>query len=221
MQHYNKENAAKYKAQKEAKKKKKKGNTTMLISNAESSLTENHPLISSSVSAQQTNPAQTVPTQQAFSQVYQPVMQPSNFAPDPRLHPAPTMPFTNPIPGTTVLNPNTNTIPGTTVLNPNIPTKKKAYLYRVKTRERIEITNEIFRIGRDGTYVDYCISDNTAISSSHAYIILKNNHYYIIDTNSTNHTYINNMTIPSNVETEITNNNRICFADEEFEFKIM
>ena len=108
------------------------------------------------------------------------------------------------------------------MLNPNHPTNKKnPFLYRIKTREKIEVKGELFRIGREKTFVNYCISNNDAVSSSHAYIAFKNNKYYLVDTNSTNHTYLNynNTPIPSNVETELSDGDKILFADEEFEFK--
>ncbi len=124
--------------------------------------------------------------------------------------------------GTTVLNPNTNVGAGTTVLNPSMQRKNRtAYLYRISTHENIEIKSSMFRIGREATFVNYCISNNSAISGSHAYITLKDDKYFLIDTNSTNKTYVNNMMLQSNVETEINSGDKIRFANEEFEFKVI
>ena len=41
--------------------------------------------------------------------------------------------------------------------------------------ERIVITKDIFKIGKEQSYVDYWVSDNSAVSRSHANIIKKEN----------------------------------------------
>ena len=66
--------------------------------------------------------------------------------------------------------------------------------------------------------MDYFVSDNTAVSRSHANIINKDNDFYIVDTNSTNHTYVNGSMIQSNVETKIEHGTKIRLANEDFEF---
>ena len=66
--------------------------------------------------------------------------------------------------------------------------------------------------------MDYFISDNTAISRSHANVISRDGEYFVVDTNSTNHTYVNGMMIQSNVETKIADGAKIRLANEEFEF---
>lgn len=76
-----------------------------------------------------------------------------------------------------------------------------------------------FRVGKEASFVDYCISDNTAVSRSHANIVKRGNDYFIVDTNSTNHTYVNGAMIQSNVEIKLEENTRIKFANEEFEFR--
>ena len=97
---------------------------------------------------------------------------------------------------------------------------QKPYLIRIKNNERIDINKPVFKIGKEKSYVDYFISYNTAISRSHATIITREGKYFIIDTNSTNHTYLNGGMIPSNVETPISHGTRIRLANEEFEFKL-
>ena len=76
------------------------------------------------------------------------------------------------------------------------------------------------RIGKERSYVDYFIGDNTAISRSHANIITRDGVYFIVDTNSTNHTFVNGTMIQSNVETTITHGDTIRLANEDFEFKL-
>ena len=68
--------------------------------------------------------------------------------------------------------------------------------------------------------MDYFISDNTAISRSHANIVNHNGEFFVVDTNSTNHTYVNGGMIPSNVETKLTHGTKIKFANEDFEFRM-
>lgn len=77
----------------------------------------------------------------------------------------------------------------TTVLGTSQAQIIKPYLLRIKNNERIELNKPVFRIGKERSYVDYFVSDNTAVSRSHANIINKDNEFYIVDTNSTNHTY--------------------------------
>lgn len=106
----------------------------------------------------------------------------------------------------------------TTVLGTSQAQIIKPYLLRIKNNERIELNKPVFRIGKERSYVDYFVSDNTAVSRSHANIINKDNVFYIVDTNSTNHTYVNGSMIQSNVETKIEHGTKIRLANEDFEF---
>lgn len=106
----------------------------------------------------------------------------------------------------------------TTVLGTSEAQIIKPYLLRIKNNERIELNKPVFRIGKERSYVDYFVSDNTAVSRSHANIINKDNEFYIVDTNSTNHTYVNGSMIQSNVQTKIEHGTKIRLANEDFEF---
>ena len=97
----------------------------------------------------------------------------------------------------------------------NIP-----FMIRIKSGEKINIDKPVFRIGKEKSYVDYFIADNTAVSRSHADIITKDDEYFLLDNNSTNHTYIDNVMVQSNVETKIAHGSKMKFANEEFEFKL-
>lgn len=94
------------------------------------------------------------------------------------------------------------------------------HLIRMKNSERIPLNKPVFRIGKERSYVDYFIADNTAISRSHANFITRDDKYYVVDTNSTNHTYINGKMIQSNAETEITHGDTVRLANEDFELKL-
>lgn len=94
------------------------------------------------------------------------------------------------------------------------------YLIRTLNNERIDINKPIFRIGKEKQYVDYFISSNPAISRSHCDIITKNNRYYVIDRNSTNHTYVNGTIVASENEVELFSGTKLKLANEEFIFYI-
>lgn len=91
-------------------------------------------------------------------------------------------------------------------------------LIRSKTSECMTIDKPMVRIGKQRGYVDLFIGENAAISRNHANIIEREGQYYIVDTNSVNHTYVDGQQIPSNVETIIHFGAKIRLADEEFEF---
>lgn len=100
-----------------------------------------------------------------------------------------------------------------------LPQKQKV-LIRLKNHERILINKSQFKIGKASTYADYCVTDNPAVSRSHANIIIREEMYFIMDTNSKNHTYVNGQMIPSNVETRILPGTRLRLANEDFEFQV-
>lgn len=138
---------------------------------------------------------------------------------EPRPAPPPMpVPILAPAGETTVLN--TALAGETTVLSAIAPSQSlKPYLIRLSNQEKILISKSIFKIGKERSFADYCISDNPAISRSHANIVNREESYYIMDMNSKNRTYVNSTMIPSNVETELTHGCIIRLANEEFEFK--
>lgn len=114
------------------------------------------------------------------------------------------------------------TIGETTVLTvSNNPAQMIApHLIRKKNNEKISLNKPVFRVGKERSYVDYFIGDNTAISRSHANFISRDGEYFVVDTNSTNHTFVNGTMIQSNVETAIAHGDTIRLANEDFEFKL-
>lgn len=110
----------------------------------------------------------------------------------------------------------------TTVLGVSAATtpQENPHLIRVKNNEKIHLNKPVFRIGKEKSYVDYFIGDNTAISRSHANIITRDEEYFIVDTNSTNHTFVNGVMLQSNVETVLIHGDKIKLANEDFEFKL-
>lgn len=91
-------------------------------------------------------------------------------------------------------------------------------LLRVLTGETISINKPVFRIGKERSYVDFFVSNNNAVSRSHADIITRGNSYFVIDLNSKNHTYINEQLLPIQTETEIHSGDHLRLGNEEFIF---
>lgn len=91
-------------------------------------------------------------------------------------------------------------------------------LYRVLTEESISVNKPVFRLGKEKSYVDYFVTNNIAVSRSHADIITRGTRYFVMDLNSKNHTYINNQEIPIHCEVEIHDGDRLKLGNEEFVF---
>jgi pSer/pThr/pTyr-binding forkhead associated (FHA) protein len=124
---------------------------------------------------------------------------------------------------TTVLGGAGGAIGETTVLGASsakAAPQPRQMLLRLKNNERINIDKPVYRIGKERSYVDYFIGDNSAISRSHANIITRDGKYFVMDTNSTNHTFVNGSMIQSNVEVPLEHGTMLRLADEEFEFKL-
>ncbi len=131
--------------------------------------------------------------------------------------PVQPVPVQNSFNETTVLSPAMMGGGETTVLGSVGP---NPCLLRTKNGERIQINKPVFRIGKEKSYVDYFVADNTAISRSHANIHTQNGEYFIEDTNSTNHTYVNEVIIASNVKVKLKNGDKIKLANEDFTFTV-
>lgn len=120
--------------------------------------------------------------------------------------------------GTTVLgaDPGETTVLGSEELDtPSFP-----YLIRNKNNEKIMVDKPSFRIGKERKYSDYFVSDNNAVSRSHADIITREKRYYIIDLNSTNKTYVDDRAIAIEKEIEIFDGTKLRLANEDFVFYI-
>ncbi len=217
LQHYSKANAAKYKAQKAQKTKK-----NVEPENGSKTKKQNNPA-PKQVDAGFAIPGQQSTTAQKFDQ------------PAVKVEQQPIIPQTsvNPVQQQTVNQPSSpinfgeTTVLGggqigeTTVLNTSENAARvDPYLIRAKNNEKIPINKQVFRIGKERSYVDYFIGDNTAISRSHANVINHDGEFYILDTNSTNHTYLNGVMLQSNVETKLNHGAKIRLANEDFEFRM-
>ncbi len=93
-------------------------------------------------------------------------------------------------------------------------------LYRVLTDETILINKPVYRLGKEKSYVDYFVTNNIAVSRSHADIITRGGKFFVKDLNSKNHTYINNQEVTPHYEIELQNGDRVKLGNEEFVFYV-
>ena len=100
-------------------------------------------------------------------------------------------------------------------LYPSMP-----YLIRKKNNEKINITSNLFRIGKETDYVDYAILDNSTISRAHADIIKINSEYFMQDNNSKNHSYVNEIMVSDGQAVKLEHNSEIKLSNEVFIFKL-
>lgn len=91
---------------------------------------------------------------------------------------------------------------------------------RRRTGQSMVINKELFRIGSEGSFVDFFIGDNPAIGSCHADIFVDGGLYYITDRNSVNHTYVNGTMAPPMQAVQLGNGCVVTLADEDFDFII-
>lgn len=91
-------------------------------------------------------------------------------------------------------------------------------LFRILTEETIKINKPVFRLGKEKNYVDYFVTNNNAVSRSHADIVTRGEQYFVIDLNSKNRTFINDEPLPAQCETEIKDGDRLKLGNEEFIF---
>ena len=234
LMHYSKENAELYKKQKAAKKtgqpqpatppasqqKKPAAQPGFAIPGQNTPVNQGFAIPGQQVPVQQV-PVQKPVAQQAVQQkpvAQQPVQQPV-------INHQPTYTSTQMPQGQSMNFGETTVLGGggigeTTVLGATPATQVKPHLIRAKNNEKIDLNKPVFRIGKEKSYVDYFIGDNSAISRSHANIISRDGEYFVVDTNSTNHTYVNGQMIQSNVETKIAHGAKIKLANEDFEFRL-
>ncbi|MDD7266607.1 MAG: FHA domain-containing protein [Lachnospiraceae bacterium] len=89
-------------------------------------------------------------------------------------------------------------------------------LVRVSTGEEIEIEKPVFRIGKERSYVDYFVSDNAAVSRSHADILVRGGQCFVKDLNSKNGTKVNGQLITVHTEIPLLVGDHLCLGNEEF-----
>lgn len=120
---------------------------------------------------------------------------------------------------TTVLQ-NSDRFAETTLLGLSVNVLN-AFLIWKRTGEKILIDKSSFRIGREKSYVDFCINDNSSVGRNHAEIVRKDGSFFIRDLKSLNFTMVNGEKVSTSVEVELWDNDIISLSNEEFEFHMV
>ena len=94
------------------------------------------------------------------------------------------------------------------------------YLVHIRLNKKIPVNKSVFKIGRQYNEVDYAITDNAAVSRSHAAILCEEGRYYVVDLGSKYHVTVNGGLIEPNEKTAIAHGHHLSLADEEFEFRL-
>ena len=116
--------------------------------------------------------------------------------------------------GTTLLSQQEDDEAGTTLLQQE---ERFPILERISTEESVTIRKNIFTIGKESVN-DFTILNNKAVSRRHAVIEKINGTYYLMDKGSTNHTYLNGEMMDAERSYELSDQDSIRIADEEFTF---
>lgn len=93
------------------------------------------------------------------------------------------------------------------------------YIIRKRTGEKAVINRNLFKMGKDASYVDYCIKDNPAVSRNHADIVRKPDGFYLVDKGSLNHTFINGKKLEAGEYRKLEDGCLMQLADDVFEFR--
>lgn len=96
---------------------------------------------------------------------------------------------------------------------------KTAALLHEKAGVRIEITKDVFSIGKSQSG-DYCIAGNTAVSRRHAVITREENNFYLSDVGSTNGTLLNGEKLKKQEKVLLADGDEVVLADEKFTIEI-
>ena len=91
------------------------------------------------------------------------------------------------------------------------------FLIRKSTNEKILINRDVFKMGKEKSYVDYYV-ENDAVSRSHADIIRKKDSFFVMDQNSLNHTFLEGRKLPPKQYVKLESGQSFVLADEEFVF---
>lgn len=101
----------------------------------------------------------------------------------------------------------------------NQPRKAVVTFTRIKTGEDICVDKQTVVLGRSAKKADYIV-DNPTVSSAHARIYITDEGCFIEDLDSTNHTYINGVSIQPNIRLKLQTGDVIKLSNEEFKVDI-
>lgn len=94
------------------------------------------------------------------------------------------------------------------------------HLIRRRNNERIPISQDVFRLGRNQDFNDYVVLGNEFVGNTHCHILIRGEEYFIVDDNSKNHTFVNGVMVMPGTEVKLVHGQTVTLADEEFEFRL-
>ena len=221
MQHYNKENAALYKKQKE-QKKAEKGKNVKAGSSSDSKPNSSPQITDFGFDIPGLAHADTAPPHEESKPDAEKVQK------DVIHH----SPVSKPIFGNSIQNSGDSADFGDTVFagaaddddttrfddRAGQSSSITPMLIRKRNNERIRIDSAVFRIGRKSGFNDYVVADNLGVGHVHCHIVSHDGEYFLVDDNSKNHTYLDGTQIPPSTEVKLSHGQKFRLSDEEFEF---
>ena len=94
------------------------------------------------------------------------------------------------------------------------------WLTQIRTGKESPIHHMPYRIGKEPSYVDFCVTGNAAVSRSHADIHENETGYFITDNNSKNHTFMDGRCLTPGQPYPLIPGAHFFLANEEFIFEI-
>ncbi len=241
LQHYNKDNAALYKAQKEAAKQAKQTKQGSKSASKQKKGKEPQPQqqmpAGYAIPGQPQPPVPPVggygtagqnvpPIPQTYQPGYNAPVQMNGFQPGTQGTPVSGMGLkSQPLVaeadfGDTIYKDSEEDSSTTVMRSDREGQRLSPQLVRRSNNEKIPIDKSLFHIGRDENYNDYVVSNNRSVGRSHCHIVFRDGEYFIVDDNSKNHTYVDGKEITSGTEVKLTHGTRVSLSDEEFEFRL-
>lgn len=105
----------------------------------------------------------------------------------------------------------------TTIMGAGSGASRELYLVQKDTNQYIHVTHTNFHIGRAEDVVDFTVrTKNCYLGNDHAYILLKDGNYYIVDNNTQNSTYLNEQRLEPSKPTQFHAGDTIRMADIVF-----
>lgn len=93
---------------------------------------------------------------------------------------------------------------------------RRVYITREKNQQKMEIAKPMFKLGRSADTADFYVAGNGMVGREHAFIIREDEHVFIKDNNSKNHTYVNDEMVRAGERVELKDQDVVRLADENF-----
>lgn len=93
---------------------------------------------------------------------------------------------------------------------------RRVYITREKNQQKMEIAKPMFKLGRSADTADFYVAGNGMVGREHAFIIQEDEHVFIKDNNSKNHTYVNDEMVRAGERVELKDQDVVRLADENF-----